>query len=87
MISFMILYMISHHLPGASILDGSVTVQEFSTRLLDTSTYICCISDRIQLVSPVQLFLWTFAGGAFHSRAERSCSNLQSIKADDVPES
>ena len=87
MISYMILYMISHHLPDASILDGSVTVQEFSTRLLDTSTNICCISDRIQLVGPVQLFLWTFAGGAFHSRAERRCSNLQSIQADDVPES
>ncbi len=43
----MLLYMISHHLPNASILDGSVTVQEFSTRLLDTGTNICCFSDRI----------------------------------------
>ncbi len=74
--------MISYHLPDASIFDGSVTVQEFSTRLLDTGTDICCISDRIQLVGSVQLFLRTFAGGAFHSRAER-----QSIQADDVPES
>ena len=36
----MISFMISYHLPDASILDGSVTVQEFSTRLLDTSTNI-----------------------------------------------
>ena len=79
--------MISHYLPDASILDGSVTVQEFSTRLFDTSTNICGISDRIQLVGPVQLFLWTLAGGAFHSRAGHSSSNLQSIQADDVPES
>ena len=79
--------MISHHLPNALILDGSVTVQELCTRLLDTSTNICCTSDGIKLVSPVQLFLWTFAGRTFHSRAERSCSNLQPIQADDVPES
>ena len=79
--------MISHHLPNASILDGSVTVQELCTRLLDTSTNICCTSDRIQLVCPIQLFLWTFTGGAFHSRAERRCRNLQPIQADDVPES
>ena len=30
--------MISHHVPNASFLDGSVTVQELCTRLLDTST-------------------------------------------------
>ncbi len=90
MISYMTLYMISHHLPNASILDGSVTVQEFSTRLLDTSTNNGCTPDRIHLVAvvgPVQLFLWTLAGGTFHSRAEISCCNLQSIQADDVPES
>ena len=79
--------MISHHLPNALILDGSVTVQELCTRPLDTSPNICSIPDRIQFVCPVQLFLWTFAGGAFHSRAERRCRNLQPIQADDVPES
>ena len=79
--------MISHHLPNALILDGSVTVQELCTRLLDTSTNIICTSDMINLVCPVQLFLWTLAGWAFHSRAEHRCRNLQPIQADDVPES
>ena len=69
--------MISHHLPNALILDGSVTVQELCTRPLDTSPNICSIPDRIQFVCPIQLFLWTFTGGAFHSRAEICGSNLQ----------
>ncbi len=29
------------HLPNASILDAPITVQELSTRLLDTSTDLC----------------------------------------------
>ncbi len=41
----------------------------------------------LSVLSRVQLFLGTFAGGAFHSGAERRCRNLQPIQADDVPES
>ena len=80
-------YIILYHLPNASILDAPVTVQELCTRLLNTSTDIVCAPDRIQLVSPIQLILWTFAGGAFRDGAERCCRDLQPVHADYVPES
>ncbi len=64
------------HLPNASILDAPMTVQELSTRLLDTSTDLCRASDRIQLVCPFQLILRTFAGGALHCVAERCRSDI-----------
>jgi len=82
----MISYMIINHLSYASILDAPVTIQELCTRLLNTSTYICCNPDRIQLICPVQLLFWTFTGGAHHGGAERSRRNLQPVHADDVPE-
>ena len=85
MISYIISYIVNH-LSNASILDAPVTIQELCTRLLNTSTNICCTPDRIQLVCPVQLRPWTFAGGAYHYGAERSSSNLQPVHADDVPE-
>ncbi len=74
-------------LPNASILNTSVPFHELCTGLLDPSTDISSAPNRIQLVCPVQLVFLTFAGVACHCRAERCCSNLQPIHADDVPES
>ena len=85
MISYIISYIVNH-LSNASILDAPVTIQELCTRLLNTSTYICCNPDRIQLICPVQLLSWTVTGGAHHGGAERSRRNLQPVHADDVPE-
>ncbi len=87
MILSMISYMIQYYLPNATILDAPVTVQELCTHPLDTSSDLCCASDRIQLVCPMQLILWTFAGGAMHCTAEHCCRDLQPIHAEDVPES
>ncbi len=78
--------MMINHLSNALILDAPVTIKELCTRLLNTSTDFCCTPDRIQLVGLIQLLPWTFAGGAYHCGAELSCSNLQPVHADDVPE-
>ncbi len=82
-----VIMMIYNCLCNALILDAPVMVQELCIRLLSTSTGFFCAPDRIQLVCPVQLILWTFAGGTFHCSAESCCSNLQPIQADYVPES
>jgi len=53
----------------------------------NTSTDVVCAPDRIQLVSPLQLILWTLAGGAFRGGAEHCRRSLQPVHAEDVPES
>jgi hypothetical protein len=77
--SYFISYMISYHLSNALILGAAVMVQEVSMRLLNISTYFCCVPDMMHPVSPVQLIPWILAGGTGHCRAESCCSNLQTI--------